>query len=369
MRRRVAWACGAALLSSSLVGHLHAQAATAKAHVDAAKAAIAPNGADPKKTPPFHVFQALFDQACQEPKLPDVMRTNDRSAVVPRNDWFAWPANIFDNLYFIGTKTAGVWAVNTSEGIIVIDANFHYSSKELVLGLLNFGLDPNNIKYIVITHAHDDRYWGAKALQDTYPKARIAMSAADWDLVAKDNSPAEFKPRKDMVVTDGQKITLGGVTVTAYITPGHTPGTLSLIIGPLTNRKSVASDNGAHVASIWGGTDPSIGRQGVQYYPDGQTMMRTHIASLRRFIDLGTRAGVDVVLSPTLAHANFFQKLRAWRYMNPDESGGGNPEGVLGEWLKLQGASHPFVSKEAVERYHRVLLECYEAQLAWRTGS
>ena len=369
MKRRVAWACGAALLSGSLIGHLHAQAAAATAHVDAARAAVAPKGADPKKTPPFHVFQALFDQACQEPTLPDVMRTNDRSAVVARKDWFTWPANIFDNLYFIGTKTAGVWAVNTSDGIIVIDANFHYSSKELVLGLLNFGLDPNNIKYIVITHAHDDRYWGAKALQDTYPKARIAMSAADWDLVAKDNSPAQFKPRKDMVVTDGQKITLGGVTVTTYITPGHTPGTLSLIIGPLTNRKSVASDNGAHVASIWGGTDPSIGRQGVQYYPDGQTMMRTHVASLRRFIDLGTRAGVDVVLSPTLTHANFFQKLRAWRYMNPDESGGGNPEGVLGEWLKLQGATHPFVSKEAVERYHRVLLECYEAQLAWRVGS
>lgn len=55
--------------------------------------------------------------------------------------------------------------------------------------------------------------------------------------------------------------------------------------------------------------------------------------------------------------------------MNPDESGGGNPDGVLGEWLKLQGATHPFVSKEAVERYHRVLLECYGAQLAWRTGS
>jgi len=369
MRRRVAFACGAALLSSSLVAHLHAQASTARAHVDAARAAIAPKGADPKKAPPFHVFQALFDQACQEPKLPDVMRTNDRSAVVPRKEWFSWPANVFDNLYFIGTRTAGVWAVNTSEGIIVIDANFHYSSKELVLGLLNFGLDPKNIKYVIITHAHDDRYWGAKAIQDTYPSARIAMSSADWDLVAKDNSPAEFKPRRDMVVTDGQKITLGGVTVTAYITPGHTPGTLSLIIGPLTNKKSVASDDGAHFASIWGGTDPSIGRQGVQYYPDGQTMMRTHVASLRRFIDLGTKAGVDVVLSPTLTHANFFPKLRAWRYMNPDESGGGNPDGVLGEWLKLQGASHPFVSREAVDRYHRVLLECYEAQLAWRMGS
>ena len=39
------------------------------------------------------------------------------------------------------------------------------------------------------------------------------------------------------------------------------------------------------------------------------------------------------------------------------------------DWKSLQGAAHPFVSKEAVERYHRVLLECYEAQLAWRMGS
>ena len=48
------------------------------------------------------------------------MRNNDRSAVLPRKEWFAWPANIFDNLYFIGTRTAGVWAVSSSEGIIVI---------------------------------------------------------------------------------------------------------------------------------------------------------------------------------------------------------------------------------------------------------
>ena len=51
--------------------------------------------------------------------------------------------------------------------------------------MMNFGLDPNDIKYIIVTHAHDDRYWGAKALQDTYPKARVAMSAADWDIVAR----------------------------------------------------------------------------------------------------------------------------------------------------------------------------------------
>jgi metallo-beta-lactamase class B len=153
------------------------------------------------------------------------------------------------------------------------------------------------------------------------------------------------------------------VTVTAYITPGHTPGTLSLIIEPLTNKNSVASDEGRHVASIWGGTDPSIGRQGVQYYPDGQAMMKAHVASLRRFIDLGTKAGVDVVLSPTLSHANMVEKMRYWRMANPDHSTGAE------DGNRLAGEAHPFVSKEAVARYNQVLLRCYEAQLAWRMGS
>ena len=126
---------------------------------------------------------------------------------------------------------------------------------------------------------------------------------------------------------------------------------------------SVASDDERHVASIWGGTDPSIGRNGVQYYPDGQTMMRTHIESLQRFIDLGTKAGVDVILSPTLSHANMSEKMRYWRMANPDHSSGAEAGN------RLAGEAHPFVSREAVSRYNQILLECYEAQLAWRMGS
>jgi metallo-beta-lactamase class B len=361
MTRFLVPVCGVVLVAGSLATDALAQSAAAKVHVDAARAAVDPPKANPNA--PYLSFKALFDQVCTQPKLPDTMRTNDRSAVVPRKEWFTWPVEVFDNLYFVGTKTAGVWAIATSDGIILVDTNFHYNSQELVLGLLNFGLDPNDIKYIIVTHAHDDRYWGAKALQDAYPKARVAMSAADWDVVAKDNSRPEFKPRKDMIVTDGQKITLGDVTVTAYVTPGHTPGTLSLIIEPLTNKNSVASDNERHVAAIWGGTDPSIGRQGVQYYPDGQAMMKAHVASLRRFIDLGTKAGVDVILSPTLSHANMVEKMRYWRMANPDHSTGAE------DGNRLAKEAHPFVSKDAVARYNQVLLRCYEAQLAWRTGS
>ena len=344
-----------------LIADVGAQPADVRQHLDAARAAIAPAEANPDR--PYEAFQALYDQVCAAPTLPDQMRTHDRSAVVPREDWFMYPVDVFDNLTFIGTKTAGIWAVSSSEGIAVIDAGFHYQSEELVLGMLNFGLDPNDIRYVIVTHAHDDRYWGARALQDKYPNARIAMSAADWDVVAQDSSPGAFKPRRDMVITDGQEITLGDVTITLYVTPGHTPGTVSLIIDGLTNRRSVASDNDVHVAALWGGTDPSIGRYGVRYYPDGETMMRTHIDSLQRFIRLGRRAGVDVILSSTLRHGNMVEKMRYWRMANPDHSRGAD----IGN--QLADEPHPFVSRDAVARYNQILMSCYQAQLAWRTGS
>ena len=370
MTRCLTSVCGVVLLTGWMATDARAQAAAANAHVEAARAAVAPQTENPLA--PFHVFQSLFDQVCAEPTLPDVMRTEERSTdAVPRDEWFTWPADIFDNLYFIGTQTAGVWAIDTSDGIIVVDANFHYSSKDLVLELLHFGLEPDTIKYIIVTHGHDDRYWGAKALQDTYPNARVAMSAADWDVVAADNSPAELKPRRDMVITDGQQITLGDVTVTLYVTPGHTPGTLSMIIEPLTNVKVVAPDDERHVAAIWGGVDASIGRRGVRYFPDGEAMMTATVESMRRFKDLATNAGVDVILSTTLRHANMAEKIRTWRIMNPDMSGNGvaDVDVHLGRFLQYEDEAHPFASTEATERYHTILLECYEAQLAWRMGS
>ena len=241
MTRYLAIFCCVLLAAVCIAVDANAQAAAAKTHVDAAKAAVAAKVNDPRVAP-FHNYQALFEQMCAEPKLPDTVRAGSRivGSRFRARSGSRGPRIIFDNLYFIGTKQTGIYAINTPDGIIMIDTNFEYDAKELTLGLLNFGLDPNNIKYIIITHGHDDRYYGAKSLQEAYPNAKVAMSAADWDLVAKDNGPAQFKPQKDMVVTDGQKITLGDVTVTAYITPGHTPGTLSLIIEPLWNKKSVA---------------------------------------------------------------------------------------------------------------------------------
>src|SRR5262249_15713060 len=85
------------------------------------------------------------------------------------------PPKVFDNLYYVGNWRDSTWAVKTSEGIILIDSGYDYSAKELIAdGLKKLGLDPAQIKYVILSHAHDDRYFGAKFLQDTY-KARIIM--------------------------------------------------------------------------------------------------------------------------------------------------------------------------------------------------
>ena len=129
---------------------------------------------------------------------------------------------MFDNLYFLGQTEFSVWAITTSEGIILLDAIFDYSVEdEVVGGLKKLGLDPAQIKYVMVSHGHLDHAGGAKFLQERFG-ARLLMSAADYDLLDQENP--SWKPKRDMVVTDGQQLTLGDTTLTFYLTPGHTDG-------------------------------------------------------------------------------------------------------------------------------------------------
>src|SRR3954453_12763054 len=206
----------AAVLLSAFVAS--AQNADIDAHVAAAKAAV---GGD---------HQVLFTSLCSaEPTGPGTGRRGAApqpgAAPAPppgppaRERWHAEPVKVFDNLYFLGMTEFSAWAVNTSEGIIIIDALYDYSvDDEVAEGLRKVGLDPARIKYVVISHGHSDHSGGAKFLQDSF-KARVLLSAADWDLLDRGRGT---RPARDMVATDGQKLTLDDTTITIYITPGHT---------------------------------------------------------------------------------------------------------------------------------------------------
>jgi len=195
-----------------------------------------------------------------------------------RASWYREPVKVFDNLYFFGQSEYAVWAITTSQGIIVIDTIFDYSVEaEVAEGMKKLGLNPANIKYAIITHPHPDHDGGGKFLQDNYG-TKVIMSPADWDVLDKRTNGT--KPKRDMEATDGQKLTLGDETLTIYITPGHTPGTLSVVFP--------VKDNGTtHTIALWGGVGLNADRESVQ----------TYIKSAQRFSAIAKQANADIILS------------------------------------------------------------------------
>ncbi|HEX4278616.1 MAG TPA: MBL fold metallo-hydrolase [Bryobacteraceae bacterium] len=195
-----------------------------------------------------------------------------------RSTWHVEPVKVFDNLYFFGQSEYAVWAITTSQGIIVLDTIFDYSVEdEVVDGMKKLGLDPANIKYAVVSHAHPDHDGGARFLQDHYG-TRVIMSPADWDVL--DHRTNGTRPKRDLEATDGQKLTLGDTTVTLYITPGHTPGTISSVFP--------VKDHGmTHIAALWGGVGLNQDRASVEKY----------IQSAQRFSGIVKQAGADIILA------------------------------------------------------------------------
>ena len=219
--------------------------------------------------------------------------TNPASAPA-RDTWYADPAKVFDNLYFVGGKLHSAWALNTKEGIILIDTIYPYNSEELVIGgMQKVGLDPKNIKYVLISHAHGDHIGGAEVLQTRYG-ARVVMGGPDWDLVAKyPNRYKTMAPKRDIVATDGMKITLGDMTVTIWLTPGHTPDTLSYTFTVLDRGKPVNVAYSGGTAFNFVNNTPDPGIKNFQIYMDSQKHMAAQAAASNATVLLSNHSEFD----------------------------------------------------------------------------
>jgi metallo-beta-lactamase class B len=147
-----------------------------------------------------------------------------------RATWYAEPAKVADNLYFLGTKVHHSWALVGSDGIIVFEALFEYAAPdEIGEGFRTLRLDTSKVKYIVLSHAHGDHDGGARFVQDIFQNARMVYGAPDWDAVEKATNRPGGKPRRDLDGTDGMKMSIGDTSVQIVTMPGHTPGTLSYL--------------------------------------------------------------------------------------------------------------------------------------------
>lgn len=249
-----------------------------------------------------------------------------RGAIPDRSTWHAEPAQMFDNLYFIGTKIHSAWALKGRDGLIVIDTVFHYAAEdEIVNGLKKLGLNPAEVKYVIISHAHGDHDEGARLLQERYG-AHVVMGAADWDSLEKGPDIPGGKPKRDMLGHDGQKISVGDASVTLLETPGHTPGTLSMLFEVKDKGKplTVAYSGGTAIAGIF----------------KDSTRLDAFVASQRRIAKAAADAGATILMTN---HSEFDDAYTKSRLIT----------------VRQAGEVHPYeIGRDGVQRYFTLMAEC-----------
>jgi metallo-beta-lactamase class B len=202
--------------------------------------------------------------------------------------------------------------------LILIDTLEGAYKDHALESIRKLGFDPRDIKYIVLTHYHLDHAAGAAGIQEAYG-ARVAMGEADWDAITQVANPRnERLPRRDIVVKDGDTLTLGSTTLKLYVMPGHTPGTLAIDFTVYDERKP-------YRAFMLGGAAPGAGAPAARQF----------VASISRIEQMQDSLQVRIVTHPWM-DTEFWERV--------DKLGARKP-----------GDAHPFVSPEIFRPWVRDL--------------
>ncbi len=243
--------------------------------------------------------------------------------------WYAEPAKVADNFYFLGTRIHSAWALVGSDGIIIFEALYDYAAPdEIADGMRKLGLDMNKVKYAVISHAHGDHDGGARFLQDKMPAGHLVYGGPDWDAVDRSTNRPGGKPKRDTVGTDGMKLSVGDASVQIVTTPGHTAGTLSFLFEVKDNGRPL------RVAYVGGTAIPFDGT--ADYYD-------TYIASVKKMAKAAADFGATALMSNHTEFDNAYYKAHTAANRKP-------------------GEPNPFdVGRPAVGRYFTVVESCATA--------
>ena len=246
-----------------------------------------------------------------------------------RNNWDyqkVAPIKVFDNLYYVGPGYVSVWLIPTTDGLILIDSAQEPVVDHVIDSIRKAGFDPKNIKFILLSHGHLDHFGGAGKIQ-ALSGARIGTLEEDWKLIdafyanpaRSQNAGVPFK--RDMVLREGQTVTLGRTSLKVYRLPGHTAGSPSFEFTVFDNGKP-------HKAFIFGGPGQ---RNGI----DGGTDFLNSVRRLKKEF-----ADVEV---PVHVHS--------WLASYPDPRGGTVFEPALKLASRKPGDPHPFVDNAHWRRW------------------
>lgn len=167
---------------------------------------------------------ALILVACLAiPSLVHAQTTEDRT-----QDRVAFPAHkIIGNLYYVGTGTLNSYLLTTPQGHILINANFEETVPLLRQSLEKLGFQLSDIEIILGSHAHGDHMQATAMVTELAGGAQVMVMEQDVPQLKAMKVPSGRAQPIDRVLKDGETVTLGGTTLVAHLTPGHTRGCTS----------------------------------------------------------------------------------------------------------------------------------------------
>jgi metallo-beta-lactamase class B len=294
------------------------------AHIDAAKKTA---GDDAFLANPYNFFCVAGNARAQNNNAPDLE-----------------PTKLFDNVYAVGNSETAVYAVTSSEGILLLDAGFENKAEALAAQLQKIGLDPARVKFILLGHGHADHFGGAKYFQDKYG-TKVAATAEDWDLINPPSPPAGApqrggggaKPARDVTLKESQPFVFGDLTVTPIAIPGHTPGSLAFVFPVKEKGKTL-------MAGLFGGTVLTTGILTTD-------ALKQYTQSIAHYLETAKKMNVEVELQN---HPIF----------------DGTPERLARIKAAKSGDPNPFVvGNDRYLKMWNIVSECIQGEIARREGA
>ncbi len=247
------------------------------------------------------------------------------------------PLRIADRLYYVGSRELAAWLIDSGDGLILLDVGLPENA-ELVLGnIRKLGFDPGDVRLLLNSQAHFDHAGGLAAVKRA-TGARLAASKADSALLERGGrgdfawgDDLTYPPvAVDRIVANGEKMTIGKITLTAWITPGHTKG--------CTTWQLAVSEWPDHRQALFlcGTTAPG-------YRLVGNPAYQNISSDFRRSFDTWRRLPCDLFLG---AHASYFAMDRKRAALDDGAS------------------SNPFVDPMGCREFLRRSEKTFEAELA-----
>src|SRR4029077_5610911 len=132
------------------------------------------------------------------------------------------PHKIIGNIYYVGTRTLSSFLIVTPQGNILMDSTYERNVPVIQKSVQQLGFKFSDTKILLGNHAHADHQEG-DALVKQLTGAQVVAMAEDVPAL-KEMKPGGKEHPIDRIIHDGDKVTLGNVTLTAHLTAGHTHG-------------------------------------------------------------------------------------------------------------------------------------------------